>query len=321
VSVGRKNNRPWVVKALLGLVALALGVGAAVALAAPGSSTELGGTSTAFAVSVNSPMAQFSTTPGTTSYTASDGVLTSWRYHSGSVAGTLRLMLFKPGAAPHVYEAMAASNTKHVDPDTGYDFKERIPVKQGYVLGVADQTVGYIGIAPVSSSDVMDGLPAGVQVGDTVTATGPFAAREAVAATVESDADGDGFGDKTQDGCPTQAATHDACSNKFGFGKLKRKRSKGTATLPVKVPGPGTLSVSGKGVVKQRSPWAAGALLHRAVAAAGSVKLSIKAKGKAKSKLTRTGKVKIKVRVTYTPTDGTPNSKTPKVKLKKKLRA
>jgi hypothetical protein len=160
-----------------------------------------------------------------------------------------------------------------------------------------------------------------VQVGDTVTATGPFAARVAVAATVENDADGDGFGDKSQDGCPTQAATHDACSNQFGFGKLKRKRTKGTATLPVTVPGPGTLSLSGKGVVKQRPLRVAGASLHRAVSEAGTVKLLIKAKGKAKRKLTRTGKAKIKARVTYTPTDGTPKSKTPKVKLKKKLRA
>jgi hypothetical protein len=321
VSIGRKNNRAWVTKSLLALLAPAIGAGAAVAVAAAGSSTELGGTSTAFAVSVNSPMVQFSTTPGTVSYTAPDGVLTSWRYHSGSVGGTLRLMLFKPGTAPHVYEAVAASGTKNIAANTGNDFKERIPVKQGYVLGVADQTVGNIGMTTVSSSDVMDGLPAGVQVGQTVTATGPFAAREAVAATVESDADGDGFGDVSQDQCPTQKATHDACSNKFSFGKLKRKRTKGTATLPVTVPGPGTLSVSGKGVVKQRSPWAASASLDRVVSEAGTVKLLIKAKGKAKRKLTRTGKVKMKVRVTYTPADGTPNSKTSKVKLKKKLGA
>jgi hypothetical protein len=299
---------------------MAAGVGVAVAFAATGSSTELGGTSTAFAVSVNSPMVQFSTTPGTSSYTAPDGILTSWRYHSGSVGGTLRLMLFKPGDAPHVYEAMAASNTKNIDPDTGYDFKERIPVKQGYVLGVADQTVGYIGIAPVSSSDVMDGLPAGVQVGDTVTATGPLNGRVAVAATVESDKDGDGFGDVSQDRCPTQAATQGACSNQFSFGHLKRKRSKGTATLPVKVPGAGKLSLSGKGVVKPRPARAVTSSADRSVSAAGTVKLLIKAKGKAKHKLNSNGKVKVKVRVKYTPTDGTPNTKTLKVKLIKKLR-
>jgi hypothetical protein len=29
--------------------------------------------------------------------------------------------------------------------------------------------------------------------------------------TIEADADGDGFGDETQDACPTDAATQDAC--------------------------------------------------------------------------------------------------------------
>jgi hypothetical protein len=307
------------IKPLVALLASAAGIGVAVAVAAGGSSTELGGTSTAFAVSVNSPMVQFSTTPGTSSYTAPDGVLTSWRYHSGSVGGTLRLMLFKPGSTPHVYQAMTASDPKNIDPNTGYDFKERIPVKQGYVLGVADQTVGYIGIAPVSSSDVMDGLPAGVQIGDTVTASGPFAARVAVAATVEPDADGDGFGDVSQDRCSTQAATHDACSNKFSFGRLKHKRSRGTATLPVTVPGPGILALSGKSIVGQRLARAAGSANGRAVSAEGIVRLLIKAKGKAKRKLNRRGKARFKVRVTYTPTDGTPSTKNPRVKLIKKL--
>lgn len=320
MSPRRNGNAARLIKPLLALSALAAGGGAAFALAATGS-TELGGTSTAFAVSVNSPMVQFSTTPGTSSYTAPDGVLTSWRYHSGSVAGTLRLMLFKPGAAPHVYEAVAASNTKSVAANTGNDFKERIPVKKGYVLGVADHTVGFMGLTAASSSDVMDVLPTGVQVGDTVTSTDPRTARVGVAATVEPDADGDGYGDVSQDRCPTQAATQDACSNQFSFGKVKRKRKNGTALLPVTVPGPGTLALSGRGIVVQRRPRAAGSAADRAVTAAGTVKLLIKAKGKAKRKLNRTGKAKVKAKVTYTPTDGAANTKTPKVKLIKKPRA
>jgi hypothetical protein len=45
----------------------------------------------------------------------------------------------------------------------------------------------------------------------------------------------------------------------------------------------------------------------------------IKAKGKTKRKLKRRGKARFKVRVTYTPTDGTPSTKKPRVKLIKKL--
>ncbi len=139
-----------------------------------------------------------------------------------------------------------------------------------------------------------------------------------MAATVESDADGDGFGDRSQDSCPTQAATHAACSNRFSFGRLKHKRNKGTATLSVTVPGAGKLTLSGKGVVKQRPLRVASRSAGRSVSAAGTVKLLIKAKGKAKRKLNSRGKVKVKLRVTYTPTDGASNTKKPKVKLIRK---
>jgi hypothetical protein len=319
VSVRRKGNAVRLIKPLLGLLAMAAGVGVAVAFAATGSSTQLGGTSSVYAVSVpNSPMVQLSTTPGTSSYTAPDGVLTSWRYHSSSTGGTLRLVLFKPADAPPVYKAMASSDPKNIAPNTGYDFAERIPVKQGYVLGVA-HTVGYIGLATVSSSDVMGAFPADVQVGQTATASSTFNGREAVAATVESDKDGDGFGDVSQDRCPTQKATQDTCSNKFSFGRVKHKPSKGTATLPVTLPGAGTLSLSGKGVVGQRLSRRAATPAARSISDAGTVKVLIKAKGKAKRKLNSDGKVKIRVKVTYTPTDGTPNTKKPRVKLVKQL--
>ncbi len=318
--VRRKGNAARLLKPLLSLLALAAGVGVAVALAA-GGSTELGGTTTAPVTQVNAPVVQLSTTPGTSSYTTPNGVLTSWRYHSGPTPGSLRLVLFKPGAVAHAYQAVASTDTKTLAANTGYEFNERIPVKQGYILGLA-ATNGYIAI-PAGSSDQIDAFMADVPVGDTATATTAYPAiRENVAATIEPDADGDGFGDVSQDRCPTQAATHDACSNAFSFGRLKHRRKNGTATLPVRVPGPGTLSLRGKGIVKQRAARIVSRTqADRAISAAGTVKLLIKAKGKAKRKLNREGKVKVKVRVTYTPTDGTANAKTPKVKLVKKPRA
>ena len=316
----RKDNAARLIKPLLALLAPAAGIGAAVAIAAAGSSTELGGTTDAPVTVFGRPVLQLSTTPGSSSYTTPDGVLTSWRYHSGPTAAGLRLVLFTHENTPHVYKAVASTDTKATAPNTGYEFNERIPVKQGYILGLSPSN-DYIGI-PAASGDVVDFFTFDVPVGDTstATATGP-ALRVNVAATIEPDADNDGFGDKSQDRCPTQAATHDACSNKFSFGRLKHKRSRGTATLPVTVPGAGTLSVGGKGVVGKRLARALKAPAGRAVSAAGTVKLLIKAKGKAKRKLNSKGKVVVKAKVTYTPTDGAPNSKTPKVKLTKKGRA
>jgi hypothetical protein len=108
-------------------------------------------------------------------------------------------------------------------------------------------------------------------------------------------------------------------SNEFRFGKLKRNKKKGTARLAVNVPGAGTLSLTGKGLVRQRPLGAAHRVLTKPVSSAGTVKLKIKAKGKTKKQLDRTGTVKVKAKVTYTPTGGDPNTKSKRVKLIKRL--
>ncbi len=105
----------------------------------------------------------------------------------------------------------------------------------------------------------------------------------------------------------------------FRLGKVKLHKDKGTATIPVTVPGPGKVTLTGKGVVKQRPASGARGALARAVGKAGKVKLLVKAKGKRKRTLNRNGKVKVKVKVTVTPTGGTRGSQTKRIKLKKTL--
>jgi hypothetical protein len=196
------------------LVALAVGVGSGVAIAGTGS-TELGDTTTAPVYRAYAPVVQFSTTPGTRSYATPQGVLTSWRYHSGpdSPPGSVRLELFKAGAEDGVYEAVAASETKTLAPDTAYEFSERIPVEQGYVLGLDPDLDAAVAITvPSAPGDQMYQFSGDVPVGQTQTATGPFQDyRVNVAATIEPDADRDGYGDETQDQCPTDASTQGPC--------------------------------------------------------------------------------------------------------------
>jgi len=98
-------------------------------------------------------------------------------------------------------------------------------------------------------------------------------------------------------------------SNDFSFGKLKRNRKRGTAKQTVIVPGPGELDLAKTKKVKPASKRAA---------AAGNVKLRIKPKRRSKRKLARTGKAKLKANVTYTPDGGAPNTKSKKLKLKKR---
>jgi YVTN family beta-propeller protein len=101
------------------------------------------------------------------------------------------------------------------------------------------------------------------------------------------------------------------------LGQLKRNAKNGTARLTVQVPGKGKLKLSGKGVIRQRSP-AREATFAKAIKHKGAVKLRIKPKGKKARKLDRAGTVKVKVKVTFKPKGGDRNIQTRRVKLMKR---
>jgi hypothetical protein len=102
-------------------------------------------------------------------------------------------------------------------------------------------------------------------------------------------------------------------SNAFTLGATQRNKEKGTATLNITFPNPGELTVSGNGLA---AASAGQATIAQAVSA-GPAGVLIKAKGTKKAKLNRTGKVKLDVAITYTPTNGTANTQTVRVKLEK----
>ena len=99
-------------------------------------------------------------------------------------------------------------------------------MKRGQAPGRDPSDDAEIGInVPMSNHDQMFQFTGEVPVGSTATATGPFPTyRVNVAATVEPDADRDRYGDRSQDGCPAQAATHRRCSNRFSLGRLSGTR-------------------------------------------------------------------------------------------------
>jgi hypothetical protein len=122
----------------------------------------------------------------------------------------------------------------------------------------------------------------------------------------------------TMDGARHVTATFQP-SNEFTIDKVKRNKRKGTATITVTVPGPGELALGGKNIKPQRpGRQASKRASDKPVTAAGKATLKVKAKGKAKRKLRRKGKAKVTAKITYTPTGGTPNTKTQKVKLKRR---
>ncbi len=311
-----------VIALLAGCVALAISLGAGLAVAV-GGSTEVGQTTSTPTFGVNTPVAPFSTVPGTPSYATPNGVLTSWRFHSSAdpAAGAVRLKIFRYTGTALVFKVLAESSLKTLQPDTAYDFKERIPVDQGDLLGLTASGDAEVGITvPGTPQNQLAQFGGGdIPPGATGTATIAWPdLRPSVAATIEADADGDGFGDDTQDKCPVDRTTQALCQ--FSFGRLERNKKRGTAVLPVTVPGAGTLSLSGKGVAGQHASTSRAASARgRAMASASTVKLVVKGKGKKKKTLNKTGKVKLKLAITYTPAGGDPSTRSMKVKLKKKL--
>jgi hypothetical protein len=321
VSRRSTENAVWLFKGLAGLAALAAGFGVSMAIS-QGSSTEVGQTTASPDFGVATPVAPLSTVPGTPSYATPDGVLTSWRFHSSSdaAAGAVRLKIFRYTGTGLAFQVLAESSLKTLAPDTAYEFKERIPVDTGNLLGltaVDDAEVG-ITVAGTPQNRLAQFGGGDIPPGQTGTATIAWPDRRpSVAATIESDADNDGFGDDTQDKCPVDRSTQALC--RFGFGKVKRNEKKGTAILPVTVPGAGTLALSGKGVVKQEASASRAKGDGKAVASARTVRLLVKAKGKARGKLNRGGKTRIKAVVTFTPNGGPPVAQPRHLKLVKQL--
>ena len=96
-------------------------------------------------------------------------------------------------------------------------------------------------------------------------------------------------------------------SNEIVLGKVKLNKKRGTATLSVAVRSAGVLVLEGKGL--KRTSKTAGA--------AGETKLKIKPNAETMKKLEDRGSAKVKPEVTFTPTGGTANTQSTKVKLAK----
>ncbi|MEO7198230.1 MAG: calcium-binding protein, partial [Solirubrobacterales bacterium] len=129
----------------------------------------------------------------------------------GSVAVTLRVF----AGNTNVVTPVGESATVTVTPVTPPPFKTRIPVAGGERLGYSFQTDNSSNCVSTSTAAAGDVAVAAV--------SGPLGQAEPsgspqtntlmnVSATLEPDADRDGFGDETQDGCPSSAQTAGACA-------------------------------------------------------------------------------------------------------------
>jgi hypothetical protein len=120
----------------------------------------------------------------------------------------MKFKVFRPSGAAGGYSVIAESPLINVTGGGIQSFPFRLTVQPGDVIGLySDSNAGLCGRFTTSFSDAFGFVNVDdVAPGDIRTYSPGVLFRFDVAASVEPDADGDGFGDITQDACPTDPA-------------------------------------------------------------------------------------------------------------------
>jgi hypothetical protein len=139
------------------------------------------------------------------------GVLTEWRVDSGQ-AGSLSetVKVLHPGGGSVV--RVTGESTGTVGPGLN-DFPTRLPIEAGDRLAVylAPGTSPLLCTEPKENT-LLEAYEGDSSLGSTISMIeDPAQVRFPLVGVIEPDADGDGFGDETQDQCPQSAATQGPC--------------------------------------------------------------------------------------------------------------
>src|SRR4051812_4701016 len=147
------------------------------------------------------------------------GVIVSWSYLAAANAPSLKLRTYEPGADASQWTARSESGQKssgtgpsQVGANRLNTFPEPpgIPINSGDPPALTTPAGGWGCISTSNAGDVIrQGLPPGPAIGTSGSFPGENStAKLDLSAVIEPDADGDNFGDETQDSCPTDAAVH-----------------------------------------------------------------------------------------------------------------
>ncbi|TML03394.1 MAG: DUF11 domain-containing protein [Actinobacteria bacterium] len=138
-----------------------------------------------------------------------DGVVVHWSVKSGSAASGLALRALRP-AGTNSYTGAATSEQQSMSQAGTTTFASHMAVKAGDILGLDDRTAGGAKIAATSTTTAV--FVFGAPIGSFTATPSKQANRELLMnADIEHDADGDGYGDETQDLCPDDPTRHTAC--------------------------------------------------------------------------------------------------------------
>jgi hypothetical protein len=151
------------------------------------------------------PAAQYSAPSG--------GVITSWSFEAGAT-GTpqVRLKVYRPTGVSEEFVTVGRSGHEHPFNSITNTYETRIPVKQGDLIGIYGSGSSFPCIRPLVGFGVHTQF-GDTPLGTTETYVSIASAQLDVAAQLEPDADGDGFGDETQDQCPADPSVQAAAGS------------------------------------------------------------------------------------------------------------
>jgi len=194
-----------------------LGV-AALALAAPGwasAATVLGSTFTPTEECTPAGTTYLQTASSVSTYVApTDGVITSWSHRAAADPPALRFRVLRQTGGTNFFSLVGESASTPQTPLALNEFSIRIPVRSGDVIGVlVGSSAAAYPCARATSDAAAIWYRSNGAFGAVDTAfTGPNKGYEFdIGAQLEPDADGDGFGDETQDRCPADISAQGAC--------------------------------------------------------------------------------------------------------------
>jgi len=321
-----KVSRTVVMRKRVGVLAI-VAVSALVSIAVPaaaGAATQIGNTCTANEGIANLTAVQLSRGPGGLPLTVpQSGVITSWSTNVIPFPGSIgqQMRVFRATANPAQLQVVGESGPATVVAGANA-FAARVPVQAGDRVGLGPAAGGSISSGALfcaGSGNALDvaGFVEGSPPAGSVVSFSPVPETQvAVAATVELDADHDGFGDETQDKCPQSATTQAACpSVTIDAFSLT---GKGSVTVLVAVSAPAPVSVTG--TVKLRKGKTAKLKAPAQSLTAGPIgKFKLRFPGSLKSRLKeldRARSLQLKISAQATTVAGAISADNLKVKLK-----
>jgi hypothetical protein len=266
------------------------------------------------------------------------GVITSWAVRKATGPVALRILRSRPGE----FEAgeLHATNVHETPDETGIGsdnfqiFDAHEPVAAGDYIGITLVTGSSIGFLNSGSNQLflVDGdLEVGDVDDDTSDDYEPM-----LSANVEPDADSDGYGDETEDGCPSNASTHGACpvftppfvppvvakvstaaTRKVSVGSRSTTLKRGRAAIALK--NANSVGVKGKLKLKLGKKVVGSKAYSLAAGATGTIK--VKLARTALRRIARRGKVKLSLGLTAKGATGKTFKTTSKLTVKRAKKA